>query len=136
MKKYIFYIIFLLLLNSCNDNKIDNRYQLTIERFDKFFYESTSNDLFDLKKDYPFLFPEHYDNKVWINRLNDSVQKEIYNEVNLIFSNLDNEKKEIQSFYKNFTFYFPKYELPRVITLISDVEYENRVILADSLLLI
>ncbi|MBT3560549.1 MAG: gliding motility lipoprotein GldB [Flavobacteriaceae bacterium] len=138
MKKYIFYIIFLLLLNSCNvnDNKIDNRYQLTIERFDKFFYESTPNDLFDLKKDYPFLFPEHYDNKVWINRLNDSVQKEIYSEVNLVFSNLDNEKKEIQSFYKNFTFYFPKYELPRVITLISDVEYENRVILADSLLLI
>ena len=92
MKKYIFYIIFLLLLNSCNvnDNKIDNRYQLTIERFDKFFYESTPNDLFDLKKDYPFLFPEHYDNKVWINRLNDSVQKEIYSEVNLVFSNLDN----------------------------------------------
>tara|TARA_B100002049_G_C16074946_1_gene374505 strand:+ start:1253 stop:2113 length:861 start_codon:yes stop_codon:yes gene_type:complete len=109
---------------------------LTIERFDKFFYESTPNDLFDLKKNYPFLFPEQYDNKVWISRLNDSVQKQIYSEVNLVFSNLDNEKSEIQSFYNNFTSYFPKYELPRLITLISDVKYENRVILADSLLLI
>ena len=138
MKKYIFYIIFLILLNSCkgNDNKISNSYPLTIERFDKFFYESTPNDLFDLKKNYPFLFPEQYDNKVWISRLNDSVQKQIYSEVNLVFSNLDNEKSEIQSFYNNFTSYFPKYELPRLITLISDVEYENRVILADSLLLI
>ena len=138
MKKYIFYIIFLILLNSCkgNDNKISNSYPLTIERFDKFFYESTPNDLFDLKKNYPFLFPEQYDNKVWISRLNDSVQKQIYSEVNRVFSNLDNEKSEIQSFYNNFTSYFPKYELPRLITLISDVEYENRVILADSLLLI
>ena len=138
MKKYIFYIIFLILLNSCkgNDNKISNSYPLTIERFDKFFYESTPNDLFDLKKNYPFLFPEQYDNKVWISRLNDSVQKQIYSEVNLVFSNLDNEKSEIQSFYNNFTSYFPKYELPRLITLISDVKYENRVILADSLLLI
>tara|TARA_B100000678_G_scaffold288242_1_gene296329 strand:- start:3565 stop:4425 length:861 start_codon:yes stop_codon:yes gene_type:complete len=109
---------------------------LTIERFDKFFYESTPNDLFDLKKNYPFLFPEQYDNKVWISRLNDSVQKQIYSEVNRVFSNLDNEKSEIQSFYNNFTSYFPKYELPRLITLISDVKYENRVILADSLLLI
>ncbi|MBC8455155.1 MAG: gliding motility lipoprotein GldB [Flavobacteriales bacterium] len=138
MKKYIFYIIFLILLNSCkgNDNKISNSYPLTIERFDKFFYESTPNNLFDLKKTYPFLFPEQYDNKVWISRLNDSVQKEIYSEVNRVFSNLDDEKTEIQSFYNNFIFYFPKYELPRLITLISDVEYENRVILADSLLLI
>jgi len=138
LKKYIFYIIFLILLNSCkgNDNKISNSYPLTIERFDKFFYESTPNDLFDLKKNYPFLFPEQYDNKVWISRLNDSVQKQIYSEVNLVFSNLDNEKSEIQSFYNNFTSYFPKYELPRLITLISDVKYENRVILADSLLLI
>ena len=80
MKKYIFYIIFLILLNSCkgNDNKISNSYPLTIERFDKLFYESNPNDLFNLKKDYPFLFPEQYDNKVWISRLNDSVQKEIY----------------------------------------------------------
>lgn len=138
MKKYIFYIIFLILLNSCkgNDNKISNSYPLTIERFDKFFYESTPNDLFDLKKNYPFLFPEQYDNKVWISRLNDSVQKQIYSEVNRVFSNLDNERSEIQSFYNNFTSYFPKYELPRLITLISDVKYENRVILADSLLLI
>jgi len=138
LKKYIFYIIFLILLNSCkgNDNKISNSYPLTIERFDKFFYESTPNDLFDLKKNYPFLFPEQYDNKVWISRLNDSVQKQIYSEVNRVFSNLDNEKSEIQSFYNNFTSYFPKYELPRLITLISDVKYENRVILADSLLLI
>lgn len=138
MKKYIFYIIFLILLNSCkgNDNKISNSYPLTIERFDKFFYESTPNDLFDLKKNYPFLFPEQYDNKVWISRLNDSVQKQIYSEVYRVFSNLDNERSEIQSFYNNFTSYFPKYELPRLITLISDVKYENRVILADSLLLI
>ena len=138
MKKYIFYTIFLILLNSCkgNDNKISNSYQLTIERFDKFFYESNPDNLFDLKKGYPFLFPEQYDNKVWISRLNDSVQKQIYGEVNRVFSNLDNERSEIQSFYNNFTSYFPKYELPRVITVISDVEYENRVILADSLLLI
>ena len=98
-----------------------SQHQLTIERFEKSFYESSPNDLFNLKKNYPFLFPEQYDNKVWITRLNDSIQKEIYSEVNRVFPNLDNEKTEIQSFYNNFTSYFPKYVLPRIITLISDV---------------
>ena len=37
---------------------------------------------------------------------------------------------------KHIKYYFPKTEIPQVITLISDVDYNNRVVLADSLLLI
>ena len=91
---------------------------------------------YNLKNNYPFLFPEQYNSEVWINRLNDTIQKEIYNEINLVYPNLDDEKNDLIKFYNNFTSYFPTYRLPRIITLISDVQYENRVILADSLLLI
>ena len=89
-------------------------------------------DLFDLKKDYPFLFPEHYDNKVWINRLNDSVQKEIYSEVNLVFSNLDNEKdsEEAQAI-KNKYFHSLQRELNKELT-----EAENNKIFGYIILII
>jgi len=139
LKKYIFYTIFLFSLWSCdvnNNNKINNTHQFDIERFDKLFHEITINNLSDLKNNYPFLFPEQYNNEVWINRLNDTIQKQIYNEINLVYPNLDDEKNDLINFYNNFISYFPTYKLPRIITLISDVQYENRVILADSLLLI
>jgi len=138
LKKYIFYTIFLFSLWSCdvNNNKINNTHQFDIERFDKLFHETTINNLSDLKNNYPFLFPEQYNSEVWINRLNDTIQKEIYNEINLVYPNLDDEKNDLIKFYNNFNSYFPTYKLPRIITLISDVQYENRVILADSLLLI
>ena len=138
MKKYIFYTIFLFSLWSCdvNNNKINNTHEFDIERFDKLFHETTINNLSDLKNNYPFLFPEQYNSEVWINRLNDTIQKEIYNEINLVYPNLDDEKNDLIKFYNNFNSHFPTYKLPRIITLISDVQYENRVILADSLLLI
>ena len=138
MKKYIFYTFFLFSPWSCdvNNNKINNTHQFDIERFDKLFHETTINNLSNLKNNYPFLFPEQYNSEVWINRLNDTIQKEIYNEINLVYPNLDDEKNDLIKFYNNFTSYFPTYKLPRIITLISDVQYENRVILADSLLLI
>jgi len=119
-----------------NDKKNDNNYNFKIERFDKLFNESNSEDLFYLKKDYPFLFPSKYNDQVWINRLNDTIQKEIYSEIDLVFPNLDMQEKDLNNFFNNFISYYPNYKLPRIITLISDVDYNNRVILSDSLLLI
>ena len=101
MKKYIFYTFFLFSLWSCdvNNNKINNTHQFDIERFDKLFHETTINNLSNLKNNYPFLFPEQYNSEVWINRLNDTIQKEIYNEINLVYSNLDDEKNDLIKFY-------------------------------------
>ena len=53
----------------------------------------------NLKNNYPFLFPEQYNSEVWINRLNDTIQKEIYNEINLVYPNLDDEKNDLIKFY-------------------------------------
>ena len=125
-------------LYSCNNNskKNEDKYNFEIERFDKLFSQSNPDDLFYLKKDYPFLFPSQYNDQVWLNRLNDSIQKEIYREINIVFSNLDSYKNDLNNFFKNFISYYPKYKLPRIITLNSDIQYQNRVILTDSLLLI
>ncbi len=123
---------------SCNNNhkKKSFQYNFEIERFDKLFSQSSPDDLFYLKQDYHFLFPYQYEDQVWLDRLNDTIQKEIYKEIDIIFSNLDSYKGDLNNFFKNFTSYYPKYKLPRIIALNSDIQYESRVILADSLLLI
>ena len=128
----------MLFFYSC-DNNSNKKYTINnfkIERFDKLFNQSSKEDLFYLKKDYSFLFPLQYDDQVWIDRLNDSVQKEIYAEINLVFPNLNDFKRNLNVFFTNFISFYPKYKLPRIITLNSDIQYENRVILTDSLLLI
>jgi len=68
--------------------------------------------------------------------LKDTLQNEIFSEVNKTFPNFDAETADIELFFKHVVYHFPNYRTPDVITVISDVDYSNRVILADTLLLI
>ena len=61
---------------------------------------------------------------------------DIYNEIHKSLGDFSAEKKELKRLFQHIKYYFPKFEPPRVVTLISRVDYESRVIYADSLLLI
>ena len=84
--------------------------QVTVARFDKEFANATIEDIPVLKNEYPYLFPNQYPDSIWLAKLKDTIQIELNTEVEKAFPNFDKET--------------------------SDVGYENRVILADSLLLI
>lgn len=109
---------------------------LTVLRFDQEFAEAKPGDIPKLKQKFPYLFPKQYSDSVWIAKLNDSLQNEIFNEVNGTFPNFDKETADLELLFKHVLYYFPNYRTPEVITVISDVDYSNRVILADTLLLI
>jgi gliding motility-associated lipoprotein GldB len=82
------------------------------------------------------LFPAQYSDSIWIAKINDTIQQELNTEVQKEFPDFDSETKELELLFKHIKYYYPKFLIPKVITLTSDVGYENRVILADSLLLI
>lgn len=115
-----------------------SRIQLNLEvvRFDKDFAEAKPGDIPALKHKFPYLFPKQYADSVWIAKLNDTLQKEIYSEVNAEFPNFVKETADLELLFKHVLYYFPNYKVPKVITVVSDVDYTNRVILADTLLLI
>ena len=109
---------------------------LTVLRFDREFAEAKPGDIPKLKQKFPYLFPKQYSDSVWIAKLKDTLQNEIFSEVNKTFPNFDKETADIELFFKHVVYHFPNYRTPDVITVISDVDYSNRVILADTLLLI
>jgi len=134
VRKFLFFLIVISTL-SCNDSN-NHDLEIELERFEDIFFASDINSLKNVKNDFPFLFPAQFEDQIWIDRLTDTIQNEIYNEVKKSFSDFSSQKNSVQDFYGNYLKYDSSYKIPRVITLTTDVDYRKKIILTDSLLLI
>ncbi|HLT51518.1 MAG TPA: gliding motility lipoprotein GldB [Arenibacter sp.] len=110
--------------------------KLDVSRFDREFAEAGPADVPDLKKKYPYLFPATYADSVWVAKVQDSLQVEISREVEKAFPTFEEEGEGLRSLFRHIKYYYPQFSVPRVVTVASDVDYNYRVILADTLLLI
>ena len=110
--------------------------EFEIERFDQLFGETSEDNLPILIKTYPFLFSKSIPDSVWINRLHDSLQIELRNEVKNTFIDFESQYSEIENLFKHLKYYNKTFREPRVITVISDVDYRNKVKVTDSIILI
>ena len=128
------------ILSSCNDSdKVAKEIaavpmDLKIARFDREFASSGEEGLPGLRKMYPYLFPAP--DSVWIAKMNDSLQMELFQEVGNAFRSFEDEEEGLVQLFKHIKYYFPEYTVPKVITVTNDVDYNNRIILTDSLLFI
>ncbi|HUH45643.1 MAG TPA: gliding motility lipoprotein GldB [Arenibacter sp.] len=109
---------------------------LDISRFDREFAEAGPADIQGLKKKYPYLFPASYTDSIWVAKMKDTLQIEISTEVDKVFPTFGEEEAGLHSLFRHVKYYYPGFSLPKIVTLTSDVDYSNRVILADTLLLI
>jgi len=135
INKIIIFLIIILFI-SCSDTKVSEQNILKIERFEKIFYESDSSSISEVKSKYPFFFPDNFSDEIWINRLNDPIQREIYNEILYKYDDILLLEKRITDFFINSSKAFELTISPRLITVNTDVDYRNRIILTDSILLI
>ena len=143
MKEYFFLaLLFFVFLFSCDKkSKIEKQIEeipvkIKVERFDKIFFETAPKDLPKLKLQYPFFFPEGNDDSVWIEKLQDPMWRELYDEVQKKYSNFDDETAKIETLFKHIKFYYPDTKMPKVYTLISEMDYQNKVIYTNDVLLI
>ena len=143
MGKRIFMILLISsLFSACNDKeKVSEEIEkievdLKIARFDREFAKAEALDIPILKKAFPYLFPARYTDSVWVAKLQDTLQIELFDEVDKVFPDFKKETDDLELLFKHIKYYFPKYEVPKVVTVTSDVDYQNRIILTDSLLLI
>lgn len=109
---------------------------LEVHRFDRAFDTMAPGGLPRLKARYPYLFPAQFPDSIWLAKKEDSLQIRLRAEVERVFPDFEPFARELELFYKHVQFYFPDRPVPSVITLTTDVDYQNRVVLADTLLLI
>tara|TARA_R110002050_G_scaffold1164_1_gene8163 strand:+ start:151 stop:1128 length:978 start_codon:yes stop_codon:yes gene_type:complete len=136
---FILLSVFLILF-SCNDSdKVAQEIEavpidLKIARFDREFASAGEKGLTALRKTYPYLFPAP--DSVWIAKMEDSLQIELFQEVGNAFQSFEDEQEGLVQLFKHIKYYFPEYKVPKVITVTNDVDYNNRIILTDSILFV
>ncbi len=142
MKQILALLIVLSVVVSCKkDSRIEEdiakiNSNIEIERFDKLFANSKINELPNLKKSYPFMFSNKFDDEFWIAKKEDTVQQQLYTEVNKVFLDFNSTELEIESMVNHLKYYFPEFLPPRFITATSFVDYRNKIILTDTIALI
>jgi len=141
--KYIFFACSLLLyVMSCDE---ENQTQeeiaaievnLNIDRFDQVFAAAKPEDLATLKKGYPFMFSNRYPDSLWVNRMTDTLQQQLSSEVTTAFGDFTEVESELEQLFQHLKYYFPETKDPRIITVTSEVDYRNKVIVTDTIALI
>ena len=142
MKKYLFLVVFCLFVLACKKkDKVESAMaaipvELKVERFDKIFFETPPEDLEKVKKAFPFFFPVGNDNSVWLDKMRSPLWREVYDEVQKKYADFRPEKEILEALFKRIKYYFPETVTPKVITVISEMDYNNKVIYADSLVIV
>ena len=142
MKKVFLLIAFVFVMISCNKkSEVEKKIEeipvtLKLSRFEKQFFETKPEELPKLKTAYPEFFPQGVPDSVWINKMTHPMWKELYEETQKKFSNFDAQKSEIELVFKHAKFYFPNTRMPEIITVISEMDYNNKVIYNGDYLLI
>ena len=142
MKNVGFLIVLLLFFNACKEeNQLESEISkidvdVHVERFDLAFAAAKPSDLPNLKTTYPFLFSERIPDSVWVERINDSLQKELLSEVKKAYVNFDDVQDDIESLFQHLKYYDKTFREPRVVTVTSDVDYRNKTIVTDTIVLI
>ncbi|MDE1205759.1 gliding motility lipoprotein GldB [Tenacibaculum larymnensis] len=143
MRKILALVALVFINLSCkNDesNKLDVdvstiNVNVDIDRFDVDFYTTKQNELNKAKEKYPMLFPPQPDS-VWVNKINNKDERELFAETQKVFPDIEEEKEQLMSLFKHVKYYNPRFVSPKVITMLTNIDYNNRIVYTDSLLLI
>jgi len=141
MRFYIILILALSLVACSEENKIESNIEklevnFDVERFDKAFLNAKTNDLAKLKEAFPFLFSKHIPDSIWAERLNDTLQRSLLQEVMDQYQDFKSTKLELKQLFQHLKYYEKMFEVPRVITLTNDVAYRDKTIVTDTIVLI
>ncbi len=111
--------------------------EMKIARFDEIFYNAKVEELGSVKKEFPYLFPAQLSDEFWIEKKNDTLFRELNDEVQKQYKDLGDLPNQLESFFKHVKYYFPEEGTKKkVITVISEVDVSAKAIYADSLALI
>ena len=109
---------------------------LAFDRFDQKFFNASEDDFYTLKKEYAYLFPEQYPDSIWLKRQRDSLQVILQAEIETVFPSLTPFEKQLRPLLQHIKYYFPRPKDPKIVFLTNNVDYQNKTVYTDSLVLI
>lgn len=141
MRIYLALLTAILFFGCAKDSGIEkniNAVPITVEilRFDKVFGTAHLNDLPDLKRSYPVFFPKQFHDTIWEMKMNDSLTQQLYVEVMKKYWSERKLKADLEGLFKHIKYYFSNFKTPNVVTANSDVDYRNKIFIADNMLVI
>lgn len=142
MRNYFLFFFLLLFFYSCQKevkNNIDSsniEVEFMINRFEQDFYTNKGDNLEELKKKYPLLFPKNTPDSIWRAKIKDKDEQELYNETQKLFSSFSDIETELRSLFQFITYYNPMFNVPNIITGLSNIDYDYRVIYNQRLVFI
>lgn len=142
VKYSLLLVCFCFTLNSCdNTSQIEKDIAaipmtVNIERFDKLLATASLETLPELKKKYPFIISKNVHDSIWIRTINDSLQQQLFDATQQAYSDNTALEADVTALFRHLKYYNKTFKAPRVITVTSEVEYRNKVIVTDSIALI
>jgi gliding motility-associated lipoprotein GldB len=138
---FLFGILFFVISGCSSTNAVEEEIakipvDITLDRFDQKFFNASKEDFYHLKQDYPYLFPEQYPDSIWQKRQRDSLQVLLQGEISKVYPSLTPFETQLKSLFQHIKYYFPRLNDPKVILLTNNVDYQNKTVYADSLVLI
>lgn len=142
MRVFLTILIVFITLLSCTKNEIkkvdlsETKINFSVYRFDVDFYNASKTTLPNLKQHYPLLFPENVPDSIWIAKMNNIDEQKLFSETQKMYKDFSSIEKELTSLFKHINYYNASFKSPDVITMLTNIDYENRITYVDSLLLI
>ncbi len=132
----------LCLFFSCSDKKTNQidvsniSIDFSVKRYDIDFYTSTRETLSGVKQKYPYLFPSQFTDSLSFSKINDKQEQELFAEVQIQYKDFLSVENQLTSLFKHVKYYNSNFKEPNVVTMLTNIDYESRVIYSDSLMLI
>ncbi|MDO3694154.1 gliding motility lipoprotein GldB [Wenyingzhuangia sp. chi5] len=142
MKKWLcLSFIFLMLVACTSTNKTEQeiakvKTDTQFALFHDVLFTASPNDLPKLKSEFPYMFPKQMPDELVLERMKDTSQQFLYKEVKKVYGDFKPQEKEIDELFKHIKYYFKDFKTPTVVTDITGVSYQDRVLYADTLLLV
>lgn len=142
MRYYFLFFVLLLFLNSCQKEVKKNvdtsniEVEFMINRFEQDFYDHGGENLEELKNKYSLLFPDNTPDSIWMAKINDRDEQELYSETQKLYSSFSDIESELRSLFQHVTYYNPLFNTPDIITGLSNIDYDYRVIYNQELVFI
>ncbi|CAL2102126.1 Gliding motility lipoprotein precursor GldB [Tenacibaculum sp. 190130A14a] len=133
MRKILWSFLLLTLLVSCKEEdkkKVDVSniaVETKVARFEVDFYNASEKTLPELKSKYPLFFPHDVDS-VWVNKIKNADEQELFKETQKIYRDISSLEKQLNILFRHIKYYNPNFKEPVVITTLSNIDYNNRVI--------
>ena len=140
-KKFILFFLFIAISACDKKSKVDKAVEeipvdMQVERFEQVFFEAQPSQLPEIKRKYPQFFPADEEDAAWIEKMTHPQWRELYSEVQSRYKDFSRQEQKAEDMFRYIRYYFPNTPIPKLVTLIGNMDYTTKAVYADSIAVI